>query len=1611
MSTDNTKKTINPVASVRRAIEARVAQKTQVARQAESPAKAGTEAKSSPATSAKSGSSASAETSDRSLSSRGTANAEETVSRPWRLDPDRFQRSADLEEEEVRDEEQDSSEDPDSSKKEGKQGSSFTAALLRTLLGREPEPAQEQRPAPTTQEQAAPNAPSQPGGAEAELPCMESSSTQDLLEALQAEPEAVADPKSGSAAREKPAEEPSRPEGVLGTLGRVLGLGGDPTPTAQKTTGAPAAQEKPAEEPSRPEGVLGTLGRVLGLGGDQAEQKPTSTQATQAVEEPSRPEGVLGALVKVFGLPSRETPAPAPASQEASGPLSGLLGKILGKGAAETTPQEPSTATAEQKTSSPLLKSVIGDVLGVFSPLAGTLVTAAAGAAGSVASTAGTGAPSEPNPPIGTLPGVSGLPAAEHQKVAEWYEGLSPQDRKWYENYVAGQPPERQQEALGYARRIQDQYVSDPQERVQMRQGVLDEYLSMGLDEQTRRSMGTIVLTDTSPENKRKALEEHGFLAPSKDGSPPSNLDEILAAPATYATQSNNVLYSTELLRQDRGERYLADVVAHEETHRTADSTQTGGLFSDRDHQLFFALEKERAFNLKTSSPEALARNQADLAGLYREANPGVTQSEARAWAQNALSDSEEYFASMGALQKMTREEPGVARRVEAFDPDMATLVRHAEAGTLPSDKKFLQSMSTEDLSVRYGVDRADLTRFEGHQDDSGKRLALERFLLESVGLAWLGTNPTGSQNYGGAGQQEPPVQSTSPSGGVRPVSSTTPTTPATTPASSPPATTPTSGSQSGPAPTAPSSTPPANTQPASSQAPVASRPSSSGGGIWSAVSSWLNQVATGFSSLGNAALSLTEIQQLLPPGVDLAGVDLQTLDLDGDGQVTRADLNRLAQMAGTPGQATESRPNTPLSRLLLQLGGQGTQPGSLASVFEGVAARRLGGPGAIPPPAGGPGTPQVPSTLPSASPQPAGPAAPGSGAAPSAGPPRDPGMTALRVGIFREATAHLEGVASGQQRPGGLWALNSLGQEADGRWGLADAFETLVTGAKGPDRMMGVFRHAASSPDQALAMSAVLKGMAEVAPDRAVGVMLLTTDAPGGSESVGRLFSAMSREPSGAVNLAQFLQAAATNPASSRGLWELMDTLTTPTLEDAGGGTRIAGALGRSSDWVQGSQALTRTFSTLLQTEGGGVRFANLIHRMSDSNQGAADTARLLQNMAFDKEGGREVARMLAQGTQSRSGARAVVESLNRMAATREGGLAVGRLFLGVSGSRDGARLLANLSRDSSSAGPLLSLLNRLEANPPAAARFSRALDQIASEPRLRSEVAIFRGRLAASPELDSALQRVWVPQAQSSAPQGAPLPLTWGGALAMEQAGVGRLLAGPSTPAASVPVAPSAGLDAPIAASPEGAGSGQRQGQDGAPQGERRGFAATLAAPSEAGVSARPEAPARIGWPALGEAGLPAATAPAPTPAKGEAAPIQADLRPPTADKSAGQAASTGSLPSEQGEIAARRPDPVRPGLVTAEGTLSLQTAQGARASLETPQPVRSSGESADSAKGPATPFRPGDYYSEDTLRSLRLCPECGFRTSSAGVCARCVASAFREGRVTRVVVGISW
>jgi hypothetical protein len=40
----------------------------------------------------------------------------------------------------------------------------------------------------------------------------------------------------------------------------------------------------------------------------------------------------------------------------------------------------------------------------------------------------------------------------------------------------------------------------------------------------------------------------------------------------------------------------------------------------------------------------------------------------------------------------------------------------------------------------------------------------------------------------------------------------------------------------------------------------------------------------------------------------------------------------------------------------------------------------------------------------------------------------------------------------------------------------------------------------------------------------------------------------------------------------------------------------------------------------------------------------------------------------------------------------------------------------------------------------------------------------------------------------------------------------------------------------------------------------------------------------------------------------------------------------------------------------------------------------------------RGPST-FRPGDVYSDDTLRMARICGDCGYRTNSLGVCPRCI------------------
>jgi hypothetical protein len=43
----------------------------------------------------------------------------------------------------------------------------------------------------------------------------------------------------------------------------------------------------------------------------------------------------------------------------------------------------------------------------------------------------------------------------------------------------------------------------------------------------------------------------------------------------------------------------------------------------------------------------------------------------------------------------------------------------------------------------------------------------------------------------------------------------------------------------------------------------------------------------------------------------------------------------------------------------------------------------------------------------------------------------------------------------------------------------------------------------------------------------------------------------------------------------------------------------------------------------------------------------------------------------------------------------------------------------------------------------------------------------------------------------------------------------------------------------------------------------------------------------------------------------------------------------------------------------------------------------------------------FRPADFYSEETLRHVRICGECGFRLSPSGCCARCAVATYQRIR----------
>ena len=184
------------------------------------------------------------------------------------------------------------------------------------------------------------------------------------------------------------------------------------------------------------------------------------------------------------------------------------------------------------------------------------------------------------------------------------------------------------------------------------------------------------------------------------------------------------------------------------------------------------------------------------------------------------------------------------------------------------------------------------------------------------------------------------------------------------------------------------------------------------------------------------------------------------------------------------------------------------------------------------------------------------------------------------------------------------------------------------------------------------------------------------------------------------------------------------------------------------SVDWFGekgASSSDSRVWGAMLsgvkQFEGGNRLVARTLNRMSREAEGAANTLETLQNLAHDKDGAGQLGRVLSRASESRDGARDVLGSFQSMAKTTQGKQDVARLLVRLADGGQGARLLANFVKDGNNSGQLAGVIDQLNQNPESKLILAHALDQMAKNPRQRSNYEIFAGRVAASEALQAVL------------------------------------------------------------------------------------------------------------------------------------------------------------------------------------------------------------------------------------------------------------------------------
>jgi hypothetical protein len=337
----------------------------------------------------------------------------------------------------------------------------------------------------------------------------------------------------------------------------------------------------------------------------------------------------------------------------------------------------------------------------------------------------------------------------------------------------------------------------------------------------------------------------------------------------------------------------------------------------------------------------------------------------------------------------------------------------------------------------------------------------------------------------------------------------------------------------------------------------------------------------------------------------------------------------------------------------------------------------------------------------------------------------------------------------SGSLQPHDFDLLAGEATTPQGGQNLCDALEWMVSQPAGGERMADLFRQA-SHGDSAVSMGRALSSMARASSEQTLGLLLLTTDARGGTSALVDYFGAMAEKPEAAGDFASVFEGLTRTPRSASSMAEFLDSVSASN-DDRSGGRTLARLFRQASQQPTGATRINGALARTMEAEGGARSFGRVLSRMSGATDDAAAFLENLGGRAASDPGRESVARFLTRAVGSRDGARQVLDSFTRLGASPTSLGRTAEVLGRVLESGSGARFLSLLASDPQNARQLSSLLAHLDESSAAAGdRLAIAFERLSTH----SESAALFERVAESPALGAIFERFLSPAEDPARP-----------------------------------------------------------------------------------------------------------------------------------------------------------------------------------------------------------------------------------------------------------------